>query len=92
MSKRKIARMDKLPRMREWTCDCIACCLVRAGACLECAGTVYEQVEPHREEIRQKGSMQFVANIHRSCREAVQNWLAYPERYLAKPDDVEARQ
>jgi hypothetical protein len=67
--------MLKMPKMKkgQWTCDCLACSLVRAGACLDCAGAIQAQVE----QMTEPGTIMAPA-CSGSCREAIEQFFADP--------------
>jgi hypothetical protein len=64
---RKMRKMKK----RKWTCDCLCCDLVRAGACLYCARAIQEQAE----RMTEPGTIMAPA-CSRSCCEAIEQYFA----------------
>jgi hypothetical protein len=68
--------MRKLPRKAfEWTCDCLGCCLIRAGACLDCAYAIQRQVE----QMTGPGKIMGHA-CSGSCLEAIEQYFAKGRR------------
>ena len=67
--------MRELPRVKHWDCNCIPCCMVRAGVCLDCAVVVYEQIMRHREPGKIPIDIQPCSG---GCYEAIQHYLADP--------------
>jgi hypothetical protein len=53
-----------------WTCPCVGCQLIRAGACLSCAARVTAEIARGKsgDEVR-------VAVCGGACQEALERWL-----------------
>ena len=35
---------SEIPRLKEWTCDCTGCGLLRAGVCTSCSWLIHAQI------------------------------------------------
>jgi len=73
--------MRKLPGSTD--CNCIPCCMVRAGVCLHCAVLVYEQIMQHCEPGLIPIDIQPCSD---SCYDAIRHYLADPLVWKLKPD------